>query len=292
LFRDGDLELNLPGVRRHVRFLLDGGVRTGNGVLLACGAAGGFPTLSTDERLRVAEAVLEEAGGKVGVILGAQGTDQREVVALTRAADRLGALAVQVSPPYYHPPTDDDVYEFIAAVAGAADVGVVLYATHWQGYQVSPELIDRLAELPNMAALKWAAPGAYAYDRGLRLFADRLCVIDNQLEFVHSHMLGACGINTHPTNYWPEWGVRLWGLLEAGRYRDAQDEIKRVLIPYYDLAVEVERFTGGEGHLDKLCLELVGLDSSRCRPPTRDIRDRFRDRTREMLRACGVPHCR
>ena len=42
LFHDDDLELNLPGIRRHVRFLLEGGVREGNGVLLACGAAGEF----------------------------------------------------------------------------------------------------------------------------------------------------------------------------------------------------------------------------------------------------------
>src|SRR2546421_2638142 len=82
LFRDGDLELTLSGMRRHVRFLLEGGVREGNGVLLVCGAAGDFTTLSLEERLRVAEAVLDEAGGRVGVIVGAQSTSLREVEAL------------------------------------------------------------------------------------------------------------------------------------------------------------------------------------------------------------------
>jgi 4-hydroxy-tetrahydrodipicolinate synthase len=212
-------------------------------------------------------------------------------VALARAAQRLGAAAIQVSPPFYHPPTDDDVYEYVRAAAEAADVGVVLYATHWMGYKVTPPLINRLAELPGLVGLKWAAPHPYQYELGLRLFAGRLCVIDNQLEFVLSHMLGARGINTHPSNYWPEWGVRLWGLLEAGSYREAQGEITRVLSPYYDLCTEVAQFTGGEGHLDKLCLELVGLDSSRCRPPTRDIRPLFREKARAMLRQCGVPRC-
>jgi hypothetical protein len=36
-------------------------------------------------------------------------------------------------------------------------------------------------------------------------------------------------------------------------------------------------------------MELIGLDSSRCRPPTRDIRDRYRERCRAMMRQCGVP---
>ncbi|HMC66918.1 MAG TPA: dihydrodipicolinate synthase family protein, partial [Gemmataceae bacterium] len=164
-------------------------------------------------------------------------------------------------------------------------------STYWQS-KLSLELIGRIVELPNIVALKWAAPNSIEFEMGLRLFAKRLPVIDNQLQFVQSHMYGARGINTHPSNYWPEWGIRLWGLLEAGKYREAQDEITRVVSPYYDLAIEVEKFTGGEGHLDKLCLELVGLDSSRSRPPCRDIREKFRDGARRMLKACGVPQCR
>jgi hypothetical protein len=55
------------------------------------------------------------------------------------------------------------------------------------------------------------------------------------------------------------------------------------------LWAEMEEFTGGDGYLDKLCMELVGRGSSRCRPPTRDVRERFRERAREMLSLCGVP---
>ena len=289
LFRDDDLELNLSGIRRHVRFLLDGGVREGNGVLLVCGAAGEFATLSVDERVRVAEAVVEEAAGKVGVILGAQSTNLREVVMLAKAAARLGVDSIQLSPPFYHPHSDEDVYEFFAAAADAADVGVVIYTTYWMGYKMPLDLIGRLAELPHIVGLKWGAPSSYEYEKGLRLFAKRLAVIDNQLQFVLTHMLGGRGINTHPSDYWPAWGVRVWGLLESGQCKEAQSELTRVVAPYYDLASEIAKFTGGEGHLDKLCLELVGLDSSRCRPPTRDIRSAFRDKARKMLDQCGVP---
>ncbi len=292
LFRDGDLELNLPGMRRHIRFLLEGGAREGSAVLLVCGGAGDFPTLHVDERIRVAEAVLDEVGGKVGVILGAQSTDQRDVIALAKAAARLGAVAIQAAPPFYHPPTDDDVYEFFDAVASSADVGIVLYQTYWTGYRPSLELLSRLAELPALIGLKWAAPNVHELERGLRLFAKKLCVIDNNFPFVYSHLMGARGINVHPANYWPEFGIRLWGLLEAGKYREAQDEITRVVTPFYELSTEIARFTGGEGHLDKLCLELCGFDTSRCRPPTRDIRPLFRDKARQLLRRCGVPHCR
>ena len=44
-------------------------------------------------------------------------------------------------------------------------------------------------------------------------------------------------------------------------------------MPFYKLWVEIEKsHTSGDGYLDKLCMELVGLDSSRWRPPTRDVR--------------------
>jgi dihydrodipicolinate synthase/N-acetylneuraminate lyase len=290
LFRDDDLELNLPAMRRHIRFLLEGGVRQGNAVLLVCGGAGDFTTLSVEERLRIAEAVLDEACGKVGVMLGAQSTNLREITALARGAARLGVVALQVAPPFYHVHTDDDVCEFLDAIGQSADVGLVFYTTYWVS-KISLDLIARVIEIPNVVGLKWAVPNTHEYMKGLQLFAKKVCVIDNQLLFVLAHMLGAAGVNTHPGNYWPEWSVRFWGLLEAGKYREAQDESLRVVTPYYDLSYEIEKYTGGEGHLDKLCLELVGLDSSRGRLPMRDIRPAYREKVRQMLRRCGVPRC-
>jgi dihydrodipicolinate synthase/N-acetylneuraminate lyase len=111
LYQGADLDVNLKGMRRHVRFLLDSGIRQGNGVLLVSGSAGDFTALSVEERLRITEAVLDEAAGKVGVILGAQSANQREVIALARGAAKLGATAIQVSPPFYQTYTDDDVLE-------------------------------------------------------------------------------------------------------------------------------------------------------------------------------------
>lgn len=288
LYHGANLDVNLKAMRRHVRFLLDGGVRQGNGVILTSGAAGDFTALSVAERLQIAEAVLAEAGGKVGVIVGSQSANQREVLALVRGAAKLGAAAVQVSPPFYQTYTDDDIFAFFKAVSEAADIGIVVYVTYWK-YPISFETIDRLLRLPNVVGLKWAAPSAYEYNKGLRRFAKRTLVIDNQLQFVMSHMLGARGIDTHPSNYWPEWGVRLWGLLEGGKYKEAEDTITKVLMPFYDLLFEISKFTGSEGNLDKLCLEFVGLESSPPRPPVRDFRDKFRAKARKMLRDCGVP---
>ena len=60
-------------------------------------------------------------------------------------------------------------------------------------------------------------------------------------------------------------------------------------MPFYKLWVEIEKtFTSGDGYLDKLCMELVGLPSSRCRPPTRDVRAALPRALPAMMLATGV----
>ena len=81
----------------------------------------------------------------------------------------------------------------------------------------------------------------------------------------------------------------MWRMLEDRRYEEVQRELTHVALPFYRLWREMERYTSGDGYLDKLCMELVGLASSRCRPPTRDVRDEFREAARQMLRDCGTP---
>jgi dihydrodipicolinate synthase/N-acetylneuraminate lyase len=290
LFVDPGLEVNLKGMRRHVRFLIDAGIRTGKGALLAGGGAGEFPTLNTEERLQIADAVISEAAGAIGVVVGVQHTNPREIVTLCREAKKMGAVAVQIAPPFYEVPTADDVYEFLAGVAEAVDIPQVLYTTYWTGFRLSFDLLERLIKIPQLAAVKLASPSSREFDEFLRRFAGRTCFVDNQLEFVKSHSLGGKAINLHPANWFPAWALKFWNLLETRQYYEAQQEMARVVGACYDLYGEIGKYTGGEGHLDKLCLELIGLDSSRCRPPVRDVRHLYLDHARRMLVKTGVPN--
>jgi dihydrodipicolinate synthase/N-acetylneuraminate lyase len=293
MFRDPDLELDLAATRRNVRFLLGRGLNETNAVLLAGGAAGDFSTLTFDERVRVAEAIAAEAGGTVPVAMGAQSTSTRELVELVKAASRLGAEYVQVSCPFYFTHTEEDFYEYVCAAAAAADIGIIVYNTFWTSSGVSLHLVERLCEIQNVVGLKWATPrtDAMEFEDVVSHFAGRLTIIDNNLLFAASHMMGARAFEVHLCNYWPEWGIRLLDDLEKGRYAAVQSALVSQAMPFYKLWVEIEKtYTSGDGYLDKLCMELIGLDSSRCRPPTRDIRKLYRERARRMLLDCGVPN--
>jgi len=292
MFHDSDLAVDLGATKRNVAFLKSRGITEKYGTLLAGGAAGDFSTMSFDERVEVARAVAEAADGTVPVAMGAQTTSTIELKRLAKAARAAGAEFIQVSCPFYFTHTEQDFYEHVCAAAEASDIGIIIYNTFWTSAGVSFRMVERLAEIPNVVGLKWATPrtDAMEFEDVVSHFSDRFTVIDNNLFFVMSHIMGAKAFEVHLANYWPEWGIKLIDDLDAGRYRDAQHSLVHEAMPFYKLWVEIEKtYTSGDGYLDKLCMELVGLDSSRSRPPTRDIREAFRDRCRQMLIDTGVP---
>ena len=194
-------------------------------------------------------------------------------------------------PPFYFAHTEGDFHEHLDAVVVAVDIGLIVYNTFWTSMGLSFQGVERLVEIPNVSGLKWAVndTGFMEFDEVVSAFSSQISIIDNQNRFVSSHILGARSIELHICNHWPQFGVRLYQLLEEKRYEEVQLEMVRVILPFMSLWKEMEKYTSGDGYLDKLCMELVGLPSSRCRPPTRDVRERFREAARDMLISCGTP---
>jgi len=291
-----DFAVNEGALRAYVRFLLDGGLAEHNAVFLAAGAAGDFSTMTFDERARVAEVVIAETAGRVPVAMGAQTTSTLELVRLAKVASKLGARFIQVSCPFYFTHTEGDFEEFVRAGAAAApDVGIIIYNTFWTTMSVSFGLVERLAEIPNVVGLKWATPrtDAMEFESVVSRFSKRFTIIDNNLFFAFSAMpaLGARAFEVHLCNFWPAWGLKLVKEIRAANYPEVARMLVDEAMPFYKLWVEIEKeYTSGDGYLDKLCMELVGLPSSRCRPPTRDIRGRYRAATLDMMRKIGVPN--
>ena len=291
LFNDPDMSINEDGIRQHVSFLKSNGINRQNAVLLAGGAAGDFSTMSFEERVRVA-GIVKEAAGDIPVAVGAQTTSTMELQRLAQAAEKIGASFIQVSCPFYFNHTQDDFYEHILAVSRSAKIGLIIYNTFWTSAEVSFGMVERLIEIPQVVGLKWATKRSVAmeFEDVVQTFSSKLTVIDNDLLFPISHMLGAKAFEVHLCNHWPEWGVKLLATLEAGDYKQVELDMIKEALPYYRLWKKIEQtYTVGDGFVDKLCMELIGLPSSRCRPPTRDIREQYREEARQMLIQCGTP---
>ena len=286
-----DLSVDHAAIGRNVRQVVERGIVSGRGVLLAVGAGGDFPVLSLEERKRAAKTIVEAAGSRVPVLLGAQDTSVDAVIEMARWAEEIGAEGVQVSAGYYYESSDEDCLRLFQAVHDATrHIAIMIYNTPWEGYNMSLEQVERLAGMERCVALKWSTSGGSGvYLRGIARFADRLAVVDNQGLHVMNHLIGGTGYITHLATIWPEHDLEVWRLMEAGDYRGAQQMITAVNWPWADFRAKMWKRTGAESPVVKAALELCGRPGGPGRLPTRSLDDEERAELRELLAHIGVP---
>jgi len=287
-----DLSIDQGAIVENVRFVIDRGVTRGQGVLLAVGAGGDFPMLTLDERKAVARTIVEAAEGRVPVVMGAQDTNPTVSIELARWAEEIGADAIQLSAGYYYPSSHDDCLRFFRAVHDATTrIGIMIYNTHWEGYNLTLDQVARLAELPRCVSLKWSTPdGGHSYLGGVHRFADRFAVVDNQGLAVLNHMLGGAGFVSHLATIWPEHQVGVWKLLEAGDYVSAQRMQTAAKWPWSEFRGKMFIRTAAESPVVKAALDLCGRPGGPNRLPVRSLDAEERSELRDLLAQIGVPH--
>lgn len=265
-------DLDLEALQSNIRFLLDQGASADNSILLVGGAGGDFHLLSVEERKQLATAAVEVVQGRVPILISAQATDLRVTLELARHADAIGIDGIQVSPPYYEQPTDGDVRRWFQAISQAVErVGLVIYNTWWQGYDLSLEFIAELAELDSVVALKWSTPDIDRTIAGYRRFSKRLAIIDNTAFPVQGHMLGGVSYVTHTVNFWPAYEWRIWASMQQEDYAKAHALLEQVHEAMTAFTQTVTERVGPDGNRIKLAMELMGLRGGPARRPQRTI---------------------
>jgi 4-hydroxy-tetrahydrodipicolinate synthase len=121
---------------------------------LACGAHGlvcfglgaEVNKLTPDERRRLTDAIVEEAAGRVPVLIGVGAEATHTAVELARYAESAGADGVVVPPPFTARMGGDELAGYFGAVADAVELPVMLQdASVYLGSALSPAFVRRLA---------------------------------------------------------------------------------------------------------------------------------------------------
>jgi 4-hydroxy-tetrahydrodipicolinate synthase len=147
-------DLDEAAVRRLTRRQIDAGIH----FLVPCGTTGENPTLTLDERIRIVEIIVDEAGGEVPVLAGAGGYDTREVIHLATEMVKAGAQGLLSVAPYYNKPTQEGLYQHFCAIAESTPVPVVLYNVPGRtGVNIEPATVARLAAIRNIVGVKEAS---------------------------------------------------------------------------------------------------------------------------------------
>src|SRR5690606_28553585 len=133
-------------------------VAAGTHALVPCGTTGEATTLSHEEHRHVVELCVKTAAGRIPVIAGAGSNSTEEAIGLLQHAKAVGAHAALVVNPYYNRPTQDGVYAHYKTLNEAVQLPIFVYNVPGRtGSDMQPDLIGRLATLPNIVGIKDAS---------------------------------------------------------------------------------------------------------------------------------------
>src|SRR3954465_15597058 len=181
--------VDLPGLRRLVHFQSAQGIDG----LIPLGSTGEFLSVSREERTAITETVVRTAAGRAPVLMGTGAEDTREVVALSREAESLGADGVMIIPPYYSVPTEDELFHHYKTVADAIGIPIMVYnnpAT--ANVDLLPATLARLSTIPNCKYVKESTLEVTRVRDIVALCEDRMEVFAGVLGY-ESAWLGAIG---------------------------------------------------------------------------------------------------
>jgi 4-hydroxy-tetrahydrodipicolinate synthase len=175
---DAEGRIDEAGLRRNLRHWIDDlGI---DGFFMA-GKQGEFFSLSMAERKRLCEIAVEETRRpghrRAGVIMSCSDQNLDATLDLLDHAEATGAEFAVVHAPVLHFVHRQDriLEEYYAHVAARTGLGLALWSHPDSGYLMSPELCARLADIPNVVAIKYSVPREM-YVALTRLAGDRLIV--------------------------------------------------------------------------------------------------------------------
>ncbi|MEM6262275.1 MAG: 4-hydroxy-tetrahydrodipicolinate synthase [Bacteroidota bacterium] len=258
---DEQQQVDLPALRRIIRHLIAGKVE----YLVALGTTGESVTLSPTESDLVVQTFMEEAAGKVPVVVGVGGNNTaslcEKVAHFTRKFAPAAILSVS---PYYNKPTQEGLYQHYKAVAGATHLPVILYNVPGRtSMNLQADTTLRLAnDVANIVAIKEASGN---FEQCMKLIENRppgfLVISGDDFLTLPLVALGFDGVISVIANAFPGDFSEMVRLGRLDRTDDAR-QIHYQLLPLMHLAFEEGNPAG-----IKAIMEAQGLCNRRVRLP-------------------------
>ena len=276
-FKD-DLSIDWAGVEKLASHL----VSIGHDGIVVNGTTGEAPTTSDDEKIEIIKVVRSAVSGRAKVIAGAGNNETTHSVEQAEMAAKAGADGLLVVTPYYNKPPQAGIEAHFRAMADATDVPVMLYDIPGRtGAQIEPDTIVKLAEHPNIVALKDAkgdvASTSWVIKRcGIPVYSGDDIL---NLPLLSVGAVGFVSVCGHTV------GADLRAMLDAwfaGNNAKAL-EIHQKLLPVY-----TGTFRTQGAILTKAALSMMGLPGGKVRLPLVDATPSQVSQLREDLRAGGV----
>lgn len=278
---DADECVEEQGLRRVIDHVIAGGVHG----ILVLGSNGEFFGLNHEQQQRAITITIDHVKGRVPVYIGIGAISTRECIKLARMAEEKEAQAITILPPMFLRPNEDELYEHFRAVAESTSLPVLLYNNPDRvGTNISANLIERLADIPNIVGVKDSSgdltlTAEYirrTRDRGFKVMAGRDVMILGSLVY------GAVGCVASTANIVPALVVKIYE-----KYREG--DLKGALEAQYELAPLRMAFNLGSFPVaTKDAANLIGLGVGNPIKPNISCSEADVMKIKDILRDLGV----
>lgn len=123
--------------------------------VVVLGSTGESSTLSSKEKETIIQISVEEAKGKIEIVVGTGTNSTITTIEATKQAQELGADGAMIVVPYYNKPTQEGLYRHFSTVGLSTSLPLCIYnAPGRTGINILPSTLNRLKDTPSIVALK------------------------------------------------------------------------------------------------------------------------------------------
>ena len=217
-FKNGEID------EEKLRELVEFQIENGTDGIVPCGTTGEASTLDYQEHDRVVEIVVHQAKKRVPVIAGTGSNSTKEAIEITEHAKRAGADGALLITPYYNKPSQEGLYRHYKTVAEAVALPQVLYNVPGRtAVNMLPQTVARLAEIPNIVAIKEATGSLLQASEIIALCGDKIDVISGD-DFITFPLMacGGVGVISVTANIMPKEVADMVDFFNAGNMEEAR----------------------------------------------------------------------
>ena len=223
LFND-DESIDERGYLRHMDQMIEAKVD----IILACGGTGEFAYLSTEEKRYLIEVTGKHVESHAHFIAQTSAISLRETIDASKHAADHGADALMILPPYFEGPDAAGVYHHFEKVAEATDLPIMVYniPVH-SGFDITPDFFIKLLEIDNIEYIKDSTGDLVRIQELLQTPGK---VFNGGDPITYPALAAGCvGCVWGAINFIPEEAVELYGLVQEGHLREANQLWQRLL---------------------------------------------------------------
>ncbi len=274
-------DLDLPRLRWFIDHLIANGVHG----IFVLGTNSEFYALDDYEKQQVIATAVEHVKGRVPVYAGTGAESTREAIRLTKMAEKEGVQGVSVITPYFVLPTQSELIDHYRRVAEQTSLPVILYSNPATcgGIKIDPETVARLAEIPNIVAIKDSSGDLHNAVEMVRLVPDRFSVLMGRDTLIFSAMMfGARGAVPATGNIAPHLLAEIYNSFVKGDIQGSK--AAQLKLNPIRMSLTLGTAPGGV----KAALGLLGLSIGPSRSPVAPLPPDKLEKMRIALRAGGL----